>query len=73
MYIQLVLSFVIICIIINKMSFCLIICEIFNENIHGIDENSDSTIRGHYLVTYNISRINAEYELLASNSLIKFS
>jgi hypothetical protein len=52
------------------MSFCLIICEIFNENIHGIDENSDSTIQGHYLVTYNISRINAEYELPASNSLI---
>ena len=32
------------------MVYHLVICEIFNELMHGYDETSDSTVLGNYLV-----------------------
>jgi len=37
---------------INKR-FKIVLCEIHNPNIHGIDNNSDPKIAGHYLVHYS--------------------
>ena len=34
----------------------LVICEIFNKNIHGFDENNDPTVLGHYIVAFNFTK-----------------
>jgi len=48
--------------------FNIILCELYNENLHGITETSDETINTHYLVieqfkTFNTSEgVNSEIE-----------
>jgi hypothetical protein len=34
----------------------LIICEIFNKNVHGLDNNSDPNVQEHYLVIENFTK-----------------
>jgi len=36
----------------QNSKFNIVVCEIYNPNIHGIDENSDPEIQGHYLAHY---------------------
>jgi hypothetical protein len=40
----------------------LVICEIFNKKIHGFDENNDPTVLGHYIVSYNFTKISSDSE-----------
>ena len=41
----------------------LVICEIFNDKIHGFDDDNDPTVLGHYLVLYNFTKeVNTESE-----------
>lgn len=46
-----------------KCKFNMVLCELFNSRIHGIDDDSDPTVTGHYLVHsryHNYRMINAE-------------
>lgn len=45
-----------------------VICELFNEKIHGVDENSSKDIEGHYLV---IDKIQPQ-ELKTDRELYRF-
>ena len=40
----------------------LVICEIFNKQIHGFDDNNDPTVLGHYIVCQNFSRNDTEID-----------
>jgi len=44
-------------------NFCLVLCELFNDKLHGFDDNSDQSVLGHYLINYNISRMVQENEI----------
>ena len=44
-------------------NYCLVLCELFNDKLHGFDDNSDQSVLGHYLISYNISRMVQENEL----------
>lgn len=41
----------------NDNKFQIVLCELHNPYIHGIDENSDKFIAGHYLVHSRYTRI----------------
>ena len=44
-------------------NFKIVLCEIFNKQLHGFDDDSDASVLGHYLISYNISRMVQENEL----------
>ena len=53
-------------------NFCLVLCELFNDKLHGFDDNSDQSVLGHYLINYNISRMVQENEINSLNDTKAF-
>ena len=43
------------------MKNCLVITELFNATLHGVDSSSDPHIHGHYLVMERVDPQNQEY------------
>ena len=36
----------------NNSKFNIVICELFNKDMHGLTEDSDPTVQGHYLIIH---------------------
>ena len=56
--------------IIKKCKYDIVICEIHNEHLHGLTEESDATISGHYIVSFKTNCKTRNYNYFNLNEIL---